>query len=332
MRYLVTGSAGHLGEGLVRTLRDRPGDEVIGLDIQASPFTDVIASVADRGSVEDCLSGIDVVLHTATLHKPHVATHPAQAFVDTNVTGTLTLLEAAAEQGVRAFVFTSTTSVYGEAMHSEVGEPAVWVTESTVPRPKNIYGITKLAAEALCRLARRQQDLPCVVLRTSRFFPEQDDDRRRRAQFADANIKANEFLYRRVELADVVSAHLLAAEHTESLDFGCYIISATPPFQPEDAHRLGSVPGEVVAERVPGFEAAYQQLGWRMFDRLDRVYDNRAARDALGWRPQYDFARVLQAYASGAEPWSPLAAAVGSKGYHDRTFAHGPYPVDQPGG
>src|SRR4051812_45237290 len=102
MRVLVTGSSGHLGEGLVRTLRETP-HEVVGLDLMPSPFTDVVGSVADRDVVRRCVRGAGAVIHAATLHKPHVATHTRQAFVDTNITGTLAMLEEAAAAGVRAF-------------------------------------------------------------------------------------------------------------------------------------------------------------------------------------------------------------------------------------
>src|ERR1700734_511374 len=108
MRILVTGSAGHLGEALVRTLKDLE-HEVIGLDILESPFTTRIGSIIHAPSVRDCMSGVQVVFHAATLHKPHVATHSRQDFVDTNVTGTLNLLEEAAAAGVESFVYTSTT-------------------------------------------------------------------------------------------------------------------------------------------------------------------------------------------------------------------------------
>src|SRR5580704_9022896 len=93
-RIVVTGSAGHLGEALVRTLR-RAGRAVVGVDRLASPFTDVVGSITDPSVVARCMNGAAAVLHAATLHKPHVATHSRQAFVDANVTGTLVLLEAA---------------------------------------------------------------------------------------------------------------------------------------------------------------------------------------------------------------------------------------------
>src|SRR5262245_57553102 len=92
MRVLVTGSAGHLGEALMRTFRASRTD-AIGLDIKPTPYTDRVGSIVDRAFVKECLQGIDVVLHTATLHKPHIATHVRQDFIDTNLAGTLNLLE-----------------------------------------------------------------------------------------------------------------------------------------------------------------------------------------------------------------------------------------------
>src|ERR1700686_3362580 len=166
MKILVTGSAGHLGEALVRTLRAR-GDEVAGLDIVASQFTSDMGSITDRSHVRRCMEGVDAVLHTATLHKPHVATHTRQDFVDTNVTGTLNLLEEAASANVAAFVFTSSTSVFGAALTPPSERPAVWVTENVRPVPKNIYGVTKLGAEDLCEVFHRNQGLAGIILRPS---------------------------------------------------------------------------------------------------------------------------------------------------------------------
>jgi UDP-glucose 4-epimerase len=70
-----------------------------------------------------------------------------------NVNGTQLLLDAARRFGVKRFVFTSTTSVYGNAMKSD--RTAVWVTESLAPQPRDVYDETKLAAEALCREATK---------------------------------------------------------------------------------------------------------------------------------------------------------------------------------
>ena len=326
MKVLVTGSAGHLGEGLVRALRN-VGQEVIGLDILPGPFTACVGSIADRSFVRRCMDGVKRVFHAATLHKPHVATHTRQEFVDANVTGTLNLLEEAAATGVDSFVFTSTTSVFGDALVPPAGAPTAWITEEVRPVPKNIYGVTKAAAEDLCQLFHRNQGLACVVLRTSRFFPEEDDDPVARDAYADDNLKVNEYLYRRVDLEDVVSAHLLAAERAPEIGFGRYIVSATTPFLPSDLPELRVDTPLVVRRRVPDYEAEYARRGWKMVPRIDRVYVNERARDGLGWQPRYHFAFLIDRLKVGEDVRSPLARLVGSKGYHAEGFADGPFPV-----
>ncbi len=151
------------------------------------------------------LEDVDAVLHTATLHKPHVGSHSRQHFVDTNITGTLNLLEESVAANVSRFVFTSTTSTFGRALTPKPGESAAWITEDVSPIPRNVYGVTKTAAEDLCELVHRDHGLPVLILRTSRFFPEADDRDEIRAVYDDANLKANELLYRRVDLEDAVS-------------------------------------------------------------------------------------------------------------------------------
>jgi nucleoside-diphosphate-sugar epimerase len=328
MSILVTGSAGHLGEALMRTLRDQ-GRAAIGLDIVESPYTDLVGSIADRVFVEHAFPGVRAVLHTATLHKPHIATHARQDFIDTNVSGTLNLLEAAAAHGVGAFVFTSTTSAFGDALTPVVGAPAVWITEDVAPVAKNIYGATKTAAEDLCRLFHRNQRLPCLVLRTSRFFPEPDDNPGMRSVYADGNIKANELLYRRADIQDLVDAHLLAIDRAPGIGFGRYILSATTPFTRDDLAELRTDAAAVVARHVPDFKDEYRRRNWRMFPGIERVYVNALAREELGWRPRYDFAHIVSRLRAGEDPRSPLAQAIGIKGYHAGAYADGVYPVDR---
>jgi UDP-glucose 4-epimerase len=315
VRILVTGSSGHLGEALVRVLR-ADGEDVVGLDLLPGAFTDVTGSIADRAVVRRALDGIDAVLHAATLHKPHVGSHGRQDFVDTNVTGTLNLLEEAVAARVERFVFTSTTSAFGRALTPADHEPAAWIDEDVVPVPRNVYGVTKTAAENLCELVHRDHGLPVLILRTSRFFPEPDDREEVRAAYPDANLKVNELLYRRVDLEDAVSAHRLALEKAPERGFGRYIISATTPFTREDLARLRTDAPGLVAERFPESVELYAARGWRMFGSIERVYDNAKARRELGWEPRWDFRHALDRLAAGEEPRSELARAVGAKGYH----------------
>jgi len=326
MKILVTGSAGHLGEALVRTLQ-QTHHTVIGIDILPSGFTQQVGSIVDRNFVRRCMAGVEGVLHTATLHKPHVSTHSRQDFVDTNITGTLNLLEEAVRAGVGAFVFTSTTSAFGDALTPPPGVPAAWITEAVTPVSKNIYGVTKVAAEELCALFHRNHKLACLVLRTSRFFSEADDSQEIRQTYDEYNAKVNEFLYRRVDIEDAVSAHLLALEKAPAIGFGRYIISATTPFTPDDLLDLRTDAPAVLCRRVPTYEAEYARRNWRMFPNIERVYVNQRARQDLGWRPHYDFTHVIDKLRADNDPRSPLVRAVGSKGYHAHKFTEGSYPV-----
>ena len=316
MRILVTGSAGHLGEALMRRLPE-DGHEVIGLDMIASPHTDVVGSIADRACVQRAVKDTDAVVHTATLHKPHVGTHTRADFVSTNIAGTLNLLEGAVAASVSRFIFTSTTSAFGRANTPAPGEPAAWITEEVAPIPRNIYGATKVAAEDLCELISRDHGLPCLILRTSRFFPDPDDRVEVRTTYQDPNIKVNELLSRRVDIEDVVSAHTLALARAPLLGFGRYIISATSPFTPADLAAIRTDLPSVVRRLYPDFDDVYSVRGWRMFDAIERVYVNERARTDLGWAPRYDFRHALDRLAAHADPFSPLVRTIGRKGYHE---------------
>jgi UDP-glucose 4-epimerase len=314
MRIVITGSSGHLGEGLVRALT-QAGHEVVGIDLLDSPFTACVGSICDRDLLRDALQDAAAVVHAATLHKPHIISHSFKDFVYVNIAGTLCLLEEAAAAGVKAFVFVSTTSAFGRALNPPPGGPAAWITEDTSPLPKNIYGVTKVTAEELCELFHRDHGLPVVVLRTSRFFPE-DDDALPAREIDPANLKVNELLHRRVDVADVVTACQLAIERSASIGFGRYVVSATTPFQPTDLAALRIDAPGVVGRLFPAYQDIYRSLGWHMSPSIDRVYVNLRARRDLGWQPAWDFRAALDRLAAGEEPRSRLAVEIGTKGYH----------------
>jgi len=324
---LVTGSSGYLGEAICRTLK-KNHIEFLGIDIKEGEFTTRTGSISERLFVSEVVENTDYILHTATLHKPHVATHTKQDFIDTNITGTLNLLEEAKLNGVKGIIYTSTTSTFGDMLTPENNEPAIWIDEKVQPKPKNIYGVTKTAAEDICQLFYRNHNLPCIILKTSRFFPEEDDKREVRQIYGDLNIKANEYLYRRVDIEDVVSAHILAMEKVQDIGFQKYIISSTSPFTRENLIHLRKDAVKVVSEIYPEFKEIYAQKGWKMLPQIDRVYVNSKARNELNWNPKYDFRYILDCIKRKEDFRSELSLEIGIKGYHSEIFEEGPYPVN----
>lgn len=300
MRVLLTGASGWLGRHLAPRLR-AAGRAVVGLDVASGPDTDVIGSVADRALVDRIFAeqGVDAVVHAGALHKPDIVRYERRTFVDVNVTGTLNLLEAAVAAGASRFVFTSTTSLMiSRAIRDAVGAAAAWIDESLAPlEPRNVYGVTKLAAEQLCRLIHAEHGLPVVILRTARFFPEEDDTH---AALSGENMKANELLHRRLTVEDAADAHLAALDRAPAAGFGTYIVSAPTPFSRNDAAELKQDAAAVIVRHFPDVADLYAARGWSLPASIDRVYDAGLIARELGFRCGTDFASVLTALRSDA--------------------------------
>jgi UDP-glucose 4-epimerase len=302
MRILVTGSSGWLGRSLVPRL-ERDGHLVIGLDPVPAETTRVVGSVADAALVREAVRGLGIqaVVHAGALHKPNIATHAPGDFVAVNVQGTLNLLEAAVSPGsaVERFVFTSTTSVMISNEMRAGGSRAAWITEEMQPlRPRNIYGVTKLAAEHLCRMYHEAHGLPVVVLRTARFFPEEDDLAHAIPQ-SGPNTKVNELLFRRLAVEDAAEAHVAALGRAAELGFDTFIVSAPTPFSPEDCPELIRDAPAVVARYFPRYRDVYARLGWSMFASIDRVYVAERAALRLGFTCRTGFKEKLDELAGG---------------------------------
>lgn len=177
-RYLVTGGAGFIGSHLVEELI-RAGEEVRVLDNFLTGRRENLESLAGRfelieGDVrepETCrraVRGADYVLHQAALPSvPRSLREPALSNA-INVDGTLNMLTASREAGVKRFVFASSSSVYGDDERLPKREGA----EGT---PLSPYAVTKAAGEKYCQVFNRTLGLPCVCLRYFNIFgPRQD--------------------------------------------------------------------------------------------------------------------------------------------------------------
>jgi nucleoside-diphosphate-sugar epimerase len=298
MRILLTGSSGWLGRFLAPRLRQE-GHDVVGLDVAPGVDTDVVGSVADKALVERASRGIGAVIHAGALHKPDIARYPASAFEAVNVEGTRNLLAAAAAAGADRFLFTSTTSLLiSEEIRSGPKTRAVWLTEESPAAPRNIYGVTKVAAERLCRRAHDETGLAVLVLRTGRFFPEDDDTHR---DISGENRKANELLGRRLTVEDAAEAHIMALAQAPALGFDTFLLAAPTPFVRADCEALIADAPAVVARHFPQAAALYAARGWSLPAAIERIYDPSRAERRLGFRCRTDFAAVLRALADGEE-------------------------------
>jgi nucleoside-diphosphate-sugar epimerase len=304
LRLLLTGSSGWLGRFLAPRLRGA-GHDVTGLDVAPGADTGVIGSVADKALVERTFAerSIEAVIHAGALHKPDIARYPESAFHAVNVEGTRNLLDAAVAAGNDRFLFTSTTSlmISAEVRAGKAGgaRRAFWLDENFgPPRPRNIYGVTKLEAEHLCRRVHEESGLAILMLRTGRFFPEEDDTHR---DLSGENRKANEFLNRRLTVEDAAEAHLAALEKAPSLGFDTFILSAPPPFEEAEAEALIADAPAAIARHFPDAAALYAERGWSLPAYIDRVYDPSRAGRLMGFRCRTDFAAVLAALREGRQ-------------------------------
>lgn len=278
MSILVTGSSGQLGRAIVSLLQAQ-GYEAVGVDLSPSDTTQVVADIRSWPAVQDLTKRCKAVIHTAAVHGKHFELgYPREEFVQTNICGTLNLLNGCVQNGVGKFLYTSTTSIYGQAMVSD--NQAVWVTEDLVPHPRDIYDITKLTAELLCRDYFEKEGIESTVLRVSRFLPESD------------NLKAIHRLYRGLSEEDGARAHLLAL-HKQFSEFEIFNVSNQSPFQLEDLTTLYRDPRSVILKYFPIAEEVFSQRGWAFPKQIDRVYVIDKAIAQLGYTPQYNFETFL---------------------------------------
>ncbi|EEO01230.1 TPA: NAD(P)-dependent oxidoreductase [Vibrio cholerae] len=277
MRILVTGSAGRVGRAIyIKLMRTH---DVVGIDKTPCSTADYIGDIRDSTLIDGVLKNIDVIVHTAALHAPHVGLVPDSEFTSINVDATEKLALAGVKAGVKHFIFTSTTALYGYA--STPKSIAGWIDEEVTPQPKSIYHQSKIAAETKLEEISNLFQFPVTVLQMSRCFPE------------PADLMAVFRLTRGIDARDVANAHLCAVEKRLS-GFNRFIISGATPFHFSDCKALYTDAGAVIKRKCPEIALAFQQRSWQLPQSLDRVYDSSSAHEKLGWSPIHGFESVLE--------------------------------------
>ncbi|MBD1394001.1 NAD-dependent epimerase/dehydratase family protein [Mucilaginibacter glaciei] len=278
MKVWVTGSSGQLGKATVKLLRQH-GHTVFGVDLIPAATTDQILDIKDRAAIEESTEGFDAIIHTAAIHGKHYElNYPRETFIETNIGGTLNLLNACVKNKINRFLYTSTTSIYGSAMVD--ADKAVWVDETLIEQPRDIYDISKQTAEQLCKDFFYKEGLQTSVYRVGRFLPEAD------------NLRINHRLYRGLDERDGAEALRLALGVTFA-DFEVFNISSGSPFGQHELVSIKHSPKEVILNHYPEAEEIYRAKGWEFPGSIDRVYVCDKAKRCLGYQPEYTFGYLL---------------------------------------
>ena len=177
MRCVVTGGAGFIGSHLVDKLVDS-GHEVIVFDDLSTGKEENINSeakffkldISDKNifdkrkirdySMSDIMTGVDVVFHTAALARVQPSIDNPIEFNDVNVCGTLNLLKACVDYDVKRFIFSSSSSVYGEVEKKDLP-----TSENANLNPMSPYALQKLMGEQYCKLFSDIHNLETASLR-----------------------------------------------------------------------------------------------------------------------------------------------------------------------
>ena len=299
MKALVTGGAGFIGSNLVDALIER-GDDVRVLDnfstgnranLEGLEIEVVEGELRSYERVHAAMRGIEVVYHLGALGSVLRSVQDPLTSSAVNVEGTLNVLLAARDEGVRRVIFSSSTSVYG--LNRELP-----TAETTPPDPISPYGVAKLAAERYCiAFSRVYEAFETVVLRYFNVFgPRQSPhsqyaavvplfiaaiDRGEPVTIHGDGEQSRDFTY----VTNVVDATIRAAEATGATGRAFNVAAGSPATVNDVADTIGVLLGKPVEKR---FEPP------RPGDIRDSWADISAAREVLGYEPRVDLAAGLE--------------------------------------
>jgi UDP-glucose 4-epimerase len=290
MKALVTGGGGFIGSTLVRGLLER-GDEVRVLDnfstgnrgnLEGLDVEVVEGELRSYERVHNAVRGVDVVFHLGALGSVPRSVQDPLTSSAVNVEGTLNVLLAARDEGVRRVVYSSSSSVYGTRRDLPV-------TEDQAPDPLSPYGVAKLAAERYCvSFARVYESFETVVVRYFNVFGPRQSPRSQYAAVIPLFITAiangnpvriegdgeqrRDFTY----VANVVDGTLRAAD-AEGANGRIFNVAASAP---ASVNQVADTIGEILGKPV-----TRDFVAPRAGDIRDSWADITAARSVLGWEP-----------------------------------------------
>ncbi|MBP7928833.1 MAG: NAD-dependent epimerase/dehydratase family protein [Acidimicrobiia bacterium] len=291
MRALVTGGAGFIGSSIARALLAEDV-EVVVLDNLSTGQPQripegaelIVGDLTRPDAVRGACKGVDVIFHQAAIRSVPKSVDNPLPVEETNIRGTLNLLEAATNASVERLVYASSSSVYGGGRS---GEPQ---HESDPVDPRSPYAVSKLSAEQFCRVWTLLERIETVSLRYFNVYgPGQRPDSTYSAVFPGfiAALKRGEqpvihsdgeqtrdFCY----IDDVIAANFAAADAPSSATGRCYNIGADDPRSVNDVYR------SVAAAMGTDIKPVYGPV--RAGDVRSTWADISDAKEQLGWQPK----------------------------------------------
>jgi len=292
MNITITGGAGFLGRHLCRALTVA-GHQIKIIDLKENPeFETMIADVRDSEKMKELITNADIVFHLASLIEAGESVEKPEKYIDYNINGTLSVLEAMRLNGVKTFIFSSSAAIYGEPIQ-------VPIKEDDRTLPINPYGMTKLAMEALLRSYVEAHDFTGVALRYFNLygseehhepethaiprFIEQIYNNREVTVWGDGSHQ-RDYVY----ISDIVEAHLQALE----------LVAKNP--QKYHYMNLSTENPSSVMEVIQIIEQAMNKKAMikhhdpRPGDPLRLSADATKAREILNWQSKTDLATGLK--------------------------------------
>lgn len=281
MKILVTGGSGLVGKYVVNALIEHEHTvAVLDLKPPAQKVQFHQVDVLNLHEVVQAMNGYDAVVHMAGI--PHPLTDSAEKVFSINVNGTFNVLEAAAQNGIKKVVFTSSESTLGFAfMANRMTPEYVPIDEQHPLRPQDPYGLSKVIAEQICRTYSARYGMCTLCLREPWIWVPEGSERELYKKLVTEHHKWSNNLWAFVHVYDAAQAHRLAVEKELRTHHEAFFISAKENWTGIDSRTLLKNYFPEVVNIANDFTGAASFLSYRK------------AHELLGYEPQYTVHDIL---------------------------------------
>ena len=317
MKLLVCGGMGFIGSAFIRNhLNKNPNDQIVNLDnlttgsnvknlekIDESNYQFINDDIKNHETVNKITNDVDVIVNfAAETHVDRSISNPKQ-FLETNILGTYTLLEAAKKHET-LFVHISTDEIYGDATNQDS------FNEKSILKPSNPYSASKAAADHLVSSYARTYGIKCIITRcTNNFGPFQFPEK----LIPKTIIRAQKNL--KVPLygdGNQIRSWIYVLDHVSAIDS---LITKGELGEIYNITSWNEISNRTIVEKILGLmekpDAIIEHVGDRPGHDKRYSIDSSKIQNEIGWKPAYDFDNAIKQtvdwYLKNKDWWEPLA-------------------------